>query len=157
MNFPVAVGQAIEFTAGEEVVWLIDDHQNLVLRRSDTAVAVLKKTEAQPNLKSISDAIFDRCTGFKQKRTEARVNEMAHGLLICTGRATITGTLIAVGRQLIDLTAAYQLFWGARMDTEKLFEVSLQFGLEQLSPSVIVAHMDDTIIRKVEKKIAGIG
>lgn len=43
VNFPAAVAQAIELTPGEEVEWLIDDHQNLVLRRSDSAVAVLKK------------------------------------------------------------------------------------------------------------------
>jgi len=43
VNFPAAVAQAIEFTKGEEVEWLIDDHQNLVLRRSDLAVAGLKK------------------------------------------------------------------------------------------------------------------
>ena len=43
VNFPAAVAQAIEFTAGEEVEWLIDDHQNLVLRRSDAAVVAIKK------------------------------------------------------------------------------------------------------------------
>jgi len=43
VNFPAAVAQAIEFTAGEEVEWLIDDYQNLVLRRSDAAVVALKK------------------------------------------------------------------------------------------------------------------
>lgn len=43
VNFPAAVAHAIEFTAGEEVEWLIDDHQNLVLRRSDAAVEALKK------------------------------------------------------------------------------------------------------------------
>lgn len=83
---------------------------------------------------------------------------MAHGLLTCTGRATITGMLIAIGRQFMDWTAAYQIFWGSRMNTERLFEVSLQVGLEQLNPNqLIVAHMDDTIIRKVGKTIAGTG
>jgi antitoxin component of MazEF toxin-antitoxin module len=43
VNFPAAVAQAIEFTPGEEVEWLIDDHQNLVLRRSDAAVVAIKK------------------------------------------------------------------------------------------------------------------
>jgi len=43
VNFPAAVAQAIEFTGGEVVEWLIDDHQNLVLRRSDEAVGALKK------------------------------------------------------------------------------------------------------------------
>lgn len=43
VNFPAAVAQAIELTGAEEVEWLIDDYQNLVLRRTDAAVAVLKK------------------------------------------------------------------------------------------------------------------
>ncbi len=43
VNFPAAVAQAIESDAGEVVEWLIDDHQNIVLRRSDEAVAKLKK------------------------------------------------------------------------------------------------------------------
>lgn len=43
VNFPAAVAQAIEFQQGEIVEWLIDDHQNLVLKRSDQAVAALKK------------------------------------------------------------------------------------------------------------------
>ena len=43
VNFPAAVAQAIEFQKGEMVEWLIDDHQNLVLKRSDEAVAPLKK------------------------------------------------------------------------------------------------------------------
>jgi antitoxin component of MazEF toxin-antitoxin module len=43
VNFPAAVAQAIEFEQGEKVEWLIDDHQNIVLRRTDEAVAKLKK------------------------------------------------------------------------------------------------------------------
>lgn len=43
VNFPSAVAQALELGAGEMVEWLIDDHQNLVLRRSDSAVEALKK------------------------------------------------------------------------------------------------------------------
>jgi len=64
--------------------------------------------------------------------------------------------LIAVGRQFMDWTAAYQIFWGTRMNTEKLFEVASQVCLEQLSPAqLLVAHMDDTILRKTGKTIAG--
>ena len=43
VNFPAAVAQAIEFDKGEEVEWIIDDVQNIVLRRSDKAVAAVKK------------------------------------------------------------------------------------------------------------------
>jgi hypothetical protein len=43
VNFPAAVAQAIEFQQGEVVEWIIDDHQRLVLQRSDQSVADLKK------------------------------------------------------------------------------------------------------------------
>jgi len=43
INFPAAVAQAMEFKKGEIVEWLIDDHQKMVLTRSDESVASLKK------------------------------------------------------------------------------------------------------------------
>ena len=43
VNFPSAVAQAIEFKQGEVVEWVIDDHQRLILNRSEEAVAPLKK------------------------------------------------------------------------------------------------------------------
>jgi hypothetical protein len=43
INFPSAVAQAMEFEKGEVAEWLIDDHQRLVLMRSDEAVSSLKK------------------------------------------------------------------------------------------------------------------
>jgi antitoxin component of MazEF toxin-antitoxin module len=43
VNFPAAVAQAIEFQQGEVVEWIIDDHQRLILQRSDKSVEDLKK------------------------------------------------------------------------------------------------------------------
>jgi antitoxin component of MazEF toxin-antitoxin module len=43
VNFPSAVAQAIEFNQGEIVEWIIDDHQNIVLRRDDKSIDSLKK------------------------------------------------------------------------------------------------------------------
>jgi len=43
INFPSALAQAMEFERGETVEWLIDDHQKLVLTRSNEAVSGLKK------------------------------------------------------------------------------------------------------------------
>ena len=43
INFPAAVAQAMEFQKGEVFEWLIDDHQRLILSRSDQAVTSLKK------------------------------------------------------------------------------------------------------------------
>ena len=48
VNFPAAVAQAVEFEQGEVVEWFIDDHQNFVLKRSDSAVANLKKKNSRP-------------------------------------------------------------------------------------------------------------
>lgn len=50
INFPSAVAQAMEFEKGEEVQWLIDDHQKMVMIRSDEAVASLKKKLRTKNL-----------------------------------------------------------------------------------------------------------
>jgi len=85
-----------------------------------------------------------------------RAKELAFGLLSCTGRLTVTGMLIAAGKQFVDWTAAYQLFMGTRIDIAKIFEVSSQICLENLEPDqMLIVHMDDTIIRKVGRKIAG--
>jgi hypothetical protein len=43
INFPSAIAQAMEFERGEVAEWLIDNHQRLVLQRSDQAVSSLKK------------------------------------------------------------------------------------------------------------------
>lgn len=51
INFPSAVAQAMEFERGEEVEWLIDDHQRLVVIRKDENVAALKK-KLQKNAKT---------------------------------------------------------------------------------------------------------
>ena len=48
VNFPSAVAQAIEFEQGEIVEWIIDDFQHLVLKRSDVAVAKVKKKLKKP-------------------------------------------------------------------------------------------------------------
>lgn len=50
INFPAAVAQAMEFGKGEQVEWLIDDHQKMVLIRSEEAVAALKKKLQTKNI-----------------------------------------------------------------------------------------------------------
>jgi hypothetical protein len=103
--------------------------------------------------------LFNRAiSAFKQKRTMNRAKELAYGFLTCIGRVTITGMLISTGKQFKDWSAAYRLFWGTRMNMDKIFEVSTQACLEHLLPSqMIVMHMDDTLIRKTGKKIPGTG
>lgn len=43
VNFPSAVAQAMEFEKGEEMEWIIEDKQNLVLRRNNKVSSTGKK------------------------------------------------------------------------------------------------------------------
>jgi hypothetical protein len=43
INFPAAIAQAMEFTKGETVEWLIQDKRNLQLHRRGAADATGKK------------------------------------------------------------------------------------------------------------------
>ena len=101
--------------------------------------------------------IFDLCRkAFNQKRTLERARKLGHGLLTCFGRHTITGLLTATGQQFKDWTAAYKLFQHKRMDVNGLFDVVRQKALSDLPTcQKIVAHLDDTVIRKRGRKIPG--
>ena len=46
INFPSAVAQAMEFSRGETVEWLVEDKSLLALRRLEAPATVLKKTPA---------------------------------------------------------------------------------------------------------------
>lgn len=81
---------------------------------------------------------------------------LAFGALSCMGRHTLTGMLTASGHQFMDWTSAYRLFSGQRVDTSKLFEVVRSGILQELGPQqAIVAHMDDTILKKTGTHIPG--
>ncbi len=45
INFPSAVAQAMEFTRGEIVEWIVEDKNCLLLRRRKVPTATLKKTK----------------------------------------------------------------------------------------------------------------
>lgn len=60
------------------------------------------------------------------------------------------------GQQFVDWSAAYRLFSKARFETEGVFAVSRRAVLEQLpEEQPLVAVMDDTLLRKRGRKIAG--
>lgn len=72
------------------------------------------------------------------------------------GRRTVTGMLSSSGNQFSDWSSAYRLFSKQRIDMSELFSVIQKGVVEQNSDlKYIVAHMDDTIIKKTGKKISG--
>jgi len=72
-----------------------------------------------------------------------------YGALTCLGRHTVTGMLTASGKQFVDWSGAYRLFSKQRVDVSKTLNVVQSNVLQETSclPH-IVAHVDDTVIKK---------
>jgi hypothetical protein len=79
-----------------------------------------------------------------------------YGELTCLGRHTVTGMLAASGSQFADWSGAYRLFSKQRVDVPKIMNV-VQSNVLQEADSLpyVVAHMDDTVIKKTGKHIPG--
>ncbi len=95
-------------------------------------------------------------TAFGQKRVAQQLRNLAFGALTCLGRQTVSGILTASGQQFVDWSAAYRVFSQNRINLDKLFEVSQSEVIQMLTErQMLVAHMDDTIVKKTGKKIPG--
>ena len=85
-----------------------------------------------------------------------RARNLAFGALTCFGRQTLTGALTASGQQFTDWSAAYRIFSQSRINNGKLFEVTQSEIVKDISSDqVLVAHMDDTLLKKTGKTIPG--
>lgn len=103
------------------------------------------------------DNLLSTLSAFRQARTVRKIRHLVYGMLTCLGRHTVTGSLTAAGHQFMDWSAAYRLFSLGRIGVEHLFSAARkrmhqELGKHQLD---IVAHMDDTILKKKGKKIPG--
>ena len=100
--------------------------------------------------------MLESSDAFKQHRTAALARNLAFGALTCLGRHTVTGMITAAGQQFVDWTSSYRLFAKERINTDRLFNVALR-GVIKETPhdQEIIAHMDDTQLRKTGKTVAG--
>lgn len=72
------------------------------------------------------------------------------------GRHTLTGMITASGHQFMDWSSAYRLFSRNRIDVTRFFDVARESVLGELKDqNIIIAHMDDTILKKTGLKIPG--
>ncbi len=103
------------------------------------------------------DLLLNQCIGaFNNDRAWKIGRDLAFGTLTCMGRHTLTGMLTASGQQFMDWSSAYRLFSQQRVDTSKLFEVARSGVLQELgAQEIIVAHMDDTLLKKTGRHIPG--
>jgi len=93
---------------------------------------------------------------FAQQRTFERARGLATSNLACLGRHTLTGLLCTSGQQFVDWSAAYRLFEHERLELQRFWRVSLEAALSCLpSTSPVVALIDDTLVHKRGKHVAG--
>jgi hypothetical protein len=72
------------------------------------------------------------------------------------GRHTLTGMITASGHQFMDWSSAYRLFSKHRIDMMRLFDITRANLLRELiDRNTIVAHLDDTILKKTGIRIPG--
>lgn len=103
------------------------------------------------------NSLLSECfKAFHQTRVAKRVKDIAHGLVICFGRHTVAGMITGCGKQFVDWSAAYRVFSQNRIEIGELFSVITKTIVEQQQcAEYIVAHVDDTLIRKRGKQIPG--
>ena len=103
------------------------------------------------------DLLLNQCSvAFTNDNAWRTGRDLAFGALTCFGKHTLTGMLTASGQQFMDWSSAYRVFSQERVDTSKLFDVVRSGVMQELgSQPMIVAHMDDTIIKKTGKHIPG--
>jgi hypothetical protein len=96
------------------------------------------------------DLLINQCVdAFNQDRAWKTGRDLAFGALTCMGKHTLTGMLTASGQQFMDWSSAYRLFSQQRVDISKLFDVARCGVLQELGQQqMIVAHMDDTLLKK---------
>jgi hypothetical protein len=100
-------------------------------------------------LDNFNELINSCFNSFSQRRIAERVKSMAIGLISCYGRHTVTGMLTGCGKQFVDWSAAYRIFSQNRINIEEMNRTILkEVASIQASSENIVAHMDDTLIRK---------
>lgn len=76
--------------------------------------------------------------------------------LLCLGRHTVTGMLTTSGQQFQDWSANYRVFEQERIDIPSLFSAVIAAVLDTLPKDTpIVGAIDDTLIRKKGRRIAG--
>lgn len=92
---------------------------------------------------------------FSNPKVAERARKIAYGNLTCLGRHTISGMITSGGHQFVDWSSFYRLFSEQRIDISKLNDACLEATVDELDDGMIVAHMDDTIIKKTGKKIPG--
>lgn len=120
-----------------------------------SAVGAGKKTTG--GLLDHIDALWDVAESGGQRRIRRRAKALALSALACLGRRTVTGLLSTSASQFVDWSAAYRLFACERFDAGAVLDTVLNEVIAMQPGDVpVVAAVDDTLLRKRGRKIAGV-
>jgi hypothetical protein len=93
---------------------------------------------------------------FGQERNFQNARSLAMASILTFGRRTVSGMLVASGRQDEDWSSAYRLFECGRIDTKGLFAPAREAVMEHLGDEgPLHVMIDDTLVRKRGHKICG--
>lgn len=112
-------------------------------------------------LDELARMLQDSSRAFEQRRTFLRVFGVLLGMIMATGRRTVTSALLLKGEGKLPWSANYLAFSRAEWSVDELFEPVVSTVLDcvdQLDPGApLVIAIDDTSVRKTGKKIKAAG
>ena len=118
---------------------------------------LIQSLKKKPELIEEFDRLFAQThPAFNQERVFQRAHGLAKASLLTLGKHTITGMLAASGKLFQDWSATYRMFEKERITQKELFAPAIQnvlAGLDEDAP--LFTMMDDTLVRKRGRKIAG--
>ncbi len=92
---------------------------------------------------------------FPSKRTADRMVEHAMTLACLSDSRTISHVICASGRDQEDWSAEYKMFSRSRWDVEAMYDMPLEYSMQNSRGSVVIA-VDDTKLKKTGSRIPGV-
>lgn len=107
-------------------------------------------------IQGIEDLFSRARPAFAQTRTWLSARRLMFSVITCLGRRTVTGIICAQGGQYTDWSKVYRLFGCKRFKIDALM-TPIRTVVDRHTPKhmPLIAAMDDTIIRKRGRKVAG--
>lgn len=113
--------------------------------------------ERERKLLDALNAIMDEWRpAFGQERVYRHGRELAMGFVLNCGRNTVTGSIVATGREHKDWSAAYQMFADARVDPAGLFRPLRRRCVERSPTGYFMVAVDDSQLKKTGKRMPGV-
>lgn len=157
INFPTAIAEAMDFSKGEVVEWVIHDRETMILQRPEAPPSPLDKKKTKTLTENVVEIISGQAEQGAEKGYQRELSEHMLAHLLCSHRHTVTGLLETLGREQLDWSKAYRLYQ-KHVDGATLFNPIID-GILELIPkdAPLVVAVDDSHLKKTGRHVAGAG